>query len=88
MECFSKVYDDPFNPKENFAAVMTCSHADENCPFIQGAKRISITYEDPKIADGTPEETQRYNERVRQIGVEMFYAMRVSQEIAAASAIK
>ena len=81
IECFSKVYDDPHNPSENFAAVMTCSDADANCPFIPGAKRISVTYEDPKVADDTPEESQRYNERVRQIGAEMFYAMRVSKEI-------
>lgn len=75
LECFSKVYDDPFNPKTDFAAVMTCSHADENCPFIPGATRISITYEDPKVADDSPQETARYDERVKQIGFEMFYAM-------------
>ena len=78
VECFSKVYDDPFNPRTDFAAVMTCSHADENCPFIPGARRIAITYEDPKVADDTPEETARYDERVRQIGSELFYAMRTS----------
>ena len=82
LECFSKVYDDPYNPRDEFAAVMTCSHADENCPFIPGARRISVTYEDPKVADDTPEESQRYDERVRQIGTEMFYAMRVSTEMA------
>lgn len=83
IECFSKVYDDPFNPREHFAAVMTCSHANENCPFIPGAERISVTYEDPKVADDTPEESLKYNERVRQIGTEMFYAMRVSKEFSA-----
>lgn len=81
LECFSKVYDDPFNPKTNFAAVMTCSHADENCPFIPGATRISITYEDPKVADDTPEETTRYDERVRQIGCEMFFAMKEAADL-------
>ena len=75
IECYSKVFDDPFNPKEDFAAVMTCSHADENCPFIPGATRISITYEDPKVADNTPAEVAKYDERVRQIGCEMFYVM-------------
>lgn len=75
LECFSKVFDDPFNPESDFAAVMTCSQADENCPYIPGASRISVTYEDPKVADDTPEETARYDERVRQIGREMFYAM-------------
>ncbi len=36
LECFSKKYDDPFNANENFAAIMTCSEADEACPFIPG----------------------------------------------------
>lgn len=72
--CFSKKYDDPFNPQNNFAAVMTCSEADENCPFIPGASlRVSIPYVDPKEADDTPEETDRYDERCRQIAEEMFF---------------
>ncbi len=75
LECFSKTFDDPFNPRANFAAVMTCSDADANCPFIPGATRIPLTYEDPKVADDTPEETVRYDERVRQIGRELMYAM-------------
>lgn len=78
LECFSKVYGDPFNPRDNFAAIMTCSDADENCPIIPGAEmRLALTYEDPKAADDTPEEAQRYDERVRQIGREIFYAMRL-----------
>jgi arsenate reductase len=76
LECFSKTFDDPFNPEKDFAAIMTCSDADENCPFIPGAEfRLSLPYEDPKEADGTPEEANRYDERVRQIGRELFYAM-------------
>lgn len=35
--CFSKVYDDYENPYKDFLVIMTCSHADENCPFIPGA---------------------------------------------------
>ena len=83
IECFSKVYNHRSNPQSDFAAVMTCSDADANCPFIPGAKRISLTYEDPKVADGTPEEKAKYDERVQQIGTELLYAMRVSQEIPA-----
>jgi arsenate reductase len=76
LECFSKTFDDPFNPKRDFAAIMTCSEADEHCPFIPGAEwRLSLTYEDPKEADDTPDEMKRYDERVRQIGREIFYAM-------------
>jgi arsenate reductase len=71
---FSKVYDATFNPKNEFAAIMTCSQADGGCPFIAGAeKRIAITFEDPKISDGTVEQKQVYRERSTQIATEMFY---------------
>lgn len=74
--CFSKTFDDPHNPQEDFAAVMTCSDADKNCPLIPGAeKRFSIPYIDPKEADGTPRETETYDERCQQIATEMFYVM-------------
>ncbi|MDX8572083.1 protein-tyrosine-phosphatase [Elizabethkingia sp. HX QKY] len=71
---FSKKYDHPFNPENSYAAVMTCSQADEACPFIAGAEvRIPITYEDPKISDNTSEQTQVYAERSLQIAAEMLY---------------
>ncbi|MDX6191855.1 protein-tyrosine-phosphatase [Flavobacterium sp. Fl-318] len=71
---FSKAYDDEFNPESEFAAIMTCSQADAGCPFIAGAeKRIPITFEDPKISDGTPEQKEIYLKRSLQIGAEMFY---------------
>lgn len=71
---FSKTYDDDFNPESGFAAIMTCSQADGGCPFIAGAeKRISITFEDPKISDGTPQQKETYLERSLQIGTELFY---------------
>ncbi len=74
MKIFSKRYNHPFNPFTEFAAIMTCSHADENCPVVTGAsKRISITYDDPKDFDGTPQEEVKYQERAQQIGREMVY---------------
>lgn len=74
LTTFSKVYDDPTNGTSGFAAVMTCSHADENCPYIPGAEaRIPVRYEDPKAFDGTLEEAARYDERSFQIGAELFY---------------
>ena len=74
MICFSKKFDDPFNPSENFAAIMTCSDADENCPFVPGASfRKPITYRDPKESDGSALEKETYDERCKQIGTEMFY---------------
>lgn len=74
LAVFSKRFDDDFNPKTGFAAVMTCSHADENCPFIPGAKRIALTFDDPKEFDGTPMEAAKYSERVHDIGREILYA--------------
>ena len=72
ISLFSKVYDDPLNPKTNFGAVMTCTHADKNCPFIAGAeKRISLPYEDPKEYDDTDEEANMYDQRSIQIAREM-----------------
>lgn len=72
--CFSKKYDHPENPAANFAAVMTCSDADEACPVIPGANfRVSLPYDDPKVADNTERESQVYDARCRQIASEMFY---------------
>ncbi|WP_026915570.1 protein-tyrosine-phosphatase [Christiangramia portivictoriae] len=74
---YSKVYNDAGNPDKNFAAVMTCSHADENCPFIIGAEaRIPLDYQDPKEFDNTPEMEEKYMERSDQIGSEMLYAFK------------
>lgn len=71
---FSKKYDDDFNPTSAFGAIMTCSQADEGCPFIAGAdKRVPVTYEDPKLYDGTPLEKEKYLERSLQIAAEMHY---------------
>jgi arsenate reductase len=71
---FSKTYDDPFNPKSEFAAVLTCSQADQGCPFIAGAeKRIPLAFDDPKTFDNTPQQIQKYEERSLQIATELFY---------------
>lgn len=70
--CLSKVYNHESNPHEGFAAVMTCSDADEACPFIPGAEmRFLLQYEDPKEFDNTPDEKKIYTERSLQIASEM-----------------
>ena len=72
---FSKKYDHAVNPKSAFAAIMTCSHADVNCPVVFGMeKRITLPYNDPKDFDGTPAESQKYAERVMEIGTEILFA--------------
>lgn len=70
--CFSKKYDDDFNPKSTFAAILTCDSADENCPIVYGAEaRIPIKYEDPKKSDGTAEMNETYFNRSLEIATEM-----------------
>jgi arsenate reductase len=71
---FSKKYDAPFNPSSNFAAIITCSHADENCPMIVGAeKRILMSYEDPKKYDNSSQEIEGYAACSIQIACEMYH---------------
>ena len=71
---FSKKYDALFNPSSNFAAIMTCSHADENCPMIVGAeKRILMSYEDPKKYDNSSQEIEGYAACSIQIACEMYH---------------
>jgi len=71
---FSKKLEDSFNPESEFAAIMTCSQADNGCPFIAGAeKRIPITFEDPKAFDNTPLQAEKYMERSLQIATELFF---------------
>ncbi|AIY12584.1 arsenate-mycothiol transferase ArsC [Cellulophaga baltica] len=71
---FSKTFDAPFNPSSEFAAIMTCSSADQGCPFIAGAeKRFPITFEDPKAFDNTPQQAEKYQERSLQIATELYY---------------
>nr|WP_321228232.1 protein-tyrosine-phosphatase [uncultured Psychroserpens sp.] len=71
---FSKKLDDDFNPKSEFAAIMTCDSANEACPIVLGAeKRIPITFKDPKAFDNTPQQAEKYNERSLQIATELYY---------------
>lgn len=72
--CFSKEYNHAFNPKNNFAAIMTCNNADAGCPVVLGATvRFPIKYEDPKAFDHTALQTEKYAERSLEIAQEMFY---------------
>ncbi|WP_053978572.1 arsenate-mycothiol transferase ArsC [Mangrovimonas xylaniphaga] len=71
---FSKKMDDEFNPKSEFAAIMTCDSANEACPIVPGAEqRIPIMFKDPKAFDNTPQQAEKYSERSKQIATELFY---------------
>ncbi len=74
MTLFSKRHNDRYNPRKEFAAVMTCTDADQNCPIIPNAERISLPYIDPKLSDGTKDETRIYSERSTQIATELKFA--------------
>ncbi|REJ98509.1 MAG: protein-tyrosine-phosphatase [Planctomycetota bacterium] len=76
IRAYSKVYSQEGNPTSEFAAMMCCSDADRECPDVAGADgRFPLHYEDPKVADNTPEEAQRYDERSLEIAREMFFLM-------------
>ncbi|MCB0595302.1 MAG: protein-tyrosine-phosphatase [Lewinellaceae bacterium] len=76
LRAFSKRFDAAENPDQGFAAIMVCSEADEACPFVPGADiRLPLPFEDPKRADGTPEEQQAYDEACRLIAREICYSM-------------
>ncbi len=81
LRLFSKRYDDAANPASGFAAVMTCSDADEACPFIPGAEvRFSTPYADPKTSDGTEAEAAVYSACNLQIAAEMLYVMQLAAD--------
>ncbi|MBM3262777.1 MAG: protein-tyrosine-phosphatase [candidate division Zixibacteria bacterium] len=74
VEAFSKLYNDPVNPSEDFCAVMTCTEADRTCPMPPGAVgRVVVPYRDPKWHDDLPDEIRRYDDCCRQISAEMFW---------------
>jgi arsenate reductase len=75
--CFSKLFNHASSPSKDFAAIMTCAHADENCPNIPGTDtKISVRYEDPKNHDNTRLEEIMYDKRALQIANEMFWIFR------------
>jgi arsenate reductase len=82
LALFSKTFDHPSNPTQNFIAIMTCSEADENCPFIPGADhRIPLRYEDPKAWDGTPEVDAAYDRTAALIRQELNLLFQMTKEL-------
>ena len=76
IRAYSKVYSADGNPTSGFAAMMCCSDADKQCPSVAGADaRFPLHYEDPKVADNTPDEATCYDARSFQIAQEMFFIM-------------
>ena len=74
---FSKLYFDFENPKSEFAAIMTCSDAENNCPLIEGAEiKFFLQYEDPKKYDKTKIEKTGYKKTSEKIASDMNYLYR------------
>ena len=77
ISVFSKLHNDPVNKANSFAAITTCSDAEENCPFILNAKkRIFLQYDDPKLFDNLPNKMEKYFNCSFQIASELFYVFR------------
>ena len=74
--CFSKTLIESPNPAKEFAAIMTCSSADESCPIVRGSElKMALPYEDPKVSDDTPKEAAAYDEKCKEIAREMLFVM-------------
>lgn len=75
MLLYSKLYNAAENPQKQFFALMTCASADHDCPYIPEAlSRVALNYDDPKIADNTPQEAQTYANRCAEIAREILFA--------------
>lgn len=72
--CFSKTYQNEFNPAKQYAAILTCNNADVGCPVVFGAEaRFPVKYDDPKAFDNTDLQTAKYAERSLEIAQEMWW---------------
>lgn len=74
IRLFSKTVNDHSVLPSNFIAMMTCDHADANCPFIPEAiARIPFRFTDPKSFDDTDQEENAYNAKSLEIGSQLQY---------------
>ena len=89
VHAYSKTYDQSYPQGETYAAIMTCSSADEGCPFIPQAEvRLAIRYDDPKAFDGSSQEAQAYDESCLQIASEMFFVFSQIPPLAACPPVR
>lgn len=74
---FSKLYDDE-QIKKPYIAILTCSNADENCPFIPEAiERFYLPFNDPKTFDNSLYQSQKYLETNQQIAGEIHFIFKL-----------
>lgn len=71
---YSKKIDDKIVEEKSMVAIMVCDDADKNCPILPNhVHRFSLTYQDPKVYDNTPQELEMYVKKALEIGSEMLY---------------
>jgi len=71
---YSKLFTRITETHSPFATLMCCSQAEETCPFVPGSElRVSLNYEDPKHADGSPQEDRAYDQTLMLIGSELHH---------------
>ncbi len=71
---FSKFYNNFENPKNEFAAIMTCTDVENNCPLVEGSEiKFSLPYKDPKKHDMSKNEKNEYKKTSEKIASEMNY---------------
>ena len=71
VSLYSKLFHESGSNKPK-AAIMVCSHADDNCPFVPEAiARISLPFDDPKEFDNSELEAPKYMERSREIAASL-----------------
>jgi len=74
LTCFSKLIEHESNPRADFFAIMMCTEAEANCPFVPGAiHRIGLPFDDPKAYDNTLKVSDAYLSTFEEIGVQILY---------------
>lgn len=74
LTCFSKLIDHEANPRRDFFALMMCTEAEANCPFVAGAiHRFGLPFDDPKAYDNTLKVSDAYLSTFEEIGVQILY---------------
>ncbi len=84
---FSKLFDNEDNDYP-YIAITTCDHADENCPFIPDALgRFHLPYTDPKVADNTDHQNEKYLETSKKIAGELYLVFEEVQRLTSEQSI-
>ena len=74
LTCFSKLIEHESNPKSDFFAIMMCTEAEANCPFVPGAiHRIGLPFDDPKVYDNTLKVSDAYLSTFEEIGLQILF---------------